>query len=361
MADELFDENLKESETKTAKCPSCGAELIYSPDTKGLVCPYCGASKEVDFNHFSSEIDIDKMFNESANEWGRETHIFSCNNCGAKVVLDKNEIATDCPFCGTTNIVESSEIVGLKPNGIVPYMINENTASDNSLSWAKKRFFAPRKFKKSVTPKGMIATYLPAFTFDSDTDSTYSGRLGETHYRTVTKNGKTTTVKETKYFNIRGTYKKFFNDILIHASDKINQKSLNKMAPFNTDNSQAYSLDFLHGYRAEVASRSGKDCFNDAKKVMDSEIRRGILAQYTYDVVDYLNVNTSFYNSTFKYLLLPVYIGHYIYKEKNYNFFVNGYNGKVTGKTPLSPIRISILVLFILAILALILYLVYIS
>ena len=361
MSKELYDEKIKESETETAKCPTCGAILIYDPDLKALKCPYCGTNKAVDFGRYSSEIDIDKLFNESANEWGKETHIFRCNNCGAKVVLNKNEIASECPFCGTTNIVESKELVGLKPNGIIPYSINQNTASNNSLTWAKKRVLAPRKFKKAVKPEGMIATYLPSFTFDSDTSSTYEGRLGEHYTRTVTKNGKTTTVRETKYFNVSGNYNKFFNDILIHASDKIDQKSLNKLSPFKTDFSQDFSKDFMHGYKAEVASRSGRDCFNDAKKVMDNEIRKGILSQYSYDVVDYLDVFTKLSNSTFKYVLLPIFIGHYNYKNKNYNFFVNGDTGKVTGKTPVSPIKVSILVLIGLLLFALILYLVYIS
>ena len=52
---------------------------------------------------------------------------------------------------------------------------------------------------------------------------------------------------------------------------------------------------------------------------------------------------------TYKYLLLPIYVGHFSFRQKLYNFFVNGQNGKVTGKTPLSPIRVGLLVLLGLA------------
>ena len=53
----------------------------------------------------------------------------------------------------------------------------------------------------------------------------------------------------------------------------------------------------------------------------------------------------SFGRVTYKYMLLPVYIGHSKYRKKLYNFFVNGQNGNVAGKTPVSPVKVTALVL----------------
>ena len=58
------------------------------------------------------------------------------------------------------------------------------------------------------------------------------------------------------------------------------------------------------------------------------------------------------YNTTYKYLLLPVYIGHSEYKKKLYRFYMNGQSGKVWGKTPKSPVRILTAVLLGLAVAA---------
>jgi hypothetical protein len=55
------------------------------------------------------------------------------------------------------------------------------------------------------------------------------------------------------------------------------------------------------------------------------------------------SVETS--NETYKYLLLPIYVGHCKWKKKFYNFFVNGHNGRVTGKTPVSGIKVFFTVL----------------
>ena len=75
---------------------------------------------------------------------------------------------------------------------------------------------------------------------------------------------------------------------------------------------------------------------------MRSSISDAILAQYTYDIVDSFNVDVAFGKVTYKYMLLPVYIGHSKYRNKLYNFFVNGQNGNVAGKTPVSPLKVGI-------------------
>ena len=45
-------------------------------------------------------------------------------------------------------------------------------------------------------------------------------------------------------------------------------------------------------------------------------------------------------NVGYKYVLLPVYVGHTEYKGERYQLFVNGQTGKVYGKTPKSKWKI---------------------
>ena len=52
----------------------------------------------------------------------------------------------------------------------------------------------------------------------------------------------------------------------------------------------------------------------------------------------------------YKYILIPLYVGHCNWKTKLYNFFVNGFNGKVTGKAPVSPLKVGALVLLGIAV-----------
>ncbi len=341
----------QENATETAQCPACGAKMVFDPEKQQLLCPYCGSLSEIDMTKLSQEIDFNKLLASPQNDWGTETHVFRCNNCGAKEVLSKNEIAKECPFCGTTNIVVTEELSGLKPNGVVPFAISKEQATEFATKWARKKFFAPSAFKKSAKPEKVKGTYSPAFTFDTRTSSTYYGRLGKYYYRTVTRNGKQERIREIRYFTVSGNYNMQFDDILIQASEKISQQNLDNMRPFDTNDSKEYSTDFLHGYIAQSNDKSGQDCWADAQVVANAEIRRRILRKYTYDTVEYLNVNTAFCDVTYKYLLLPIYVGNCNWKQKVYNFFVNGKNGKVTGKTPVSPLKVGIAILLGMAVL----------
>ncbi len=339
-----------EKNTDTAKCPKCGAEMVFSPKEQRLSCPYCGSTKEVNFNRTSSEIALSQLFAQKNDEWGEETHVFRCNNCGAKEVINRTEIAKACPFCGTTNITQVQELSGLRPNGVVPFAIDDKSACGNVIAWAKKKLFAPRAFKKSVKPEEIKGTYMPAFTFDSNTFTTYTGRLGKYYTRTVKVKGRTETRRELRYFSISGQFSMQFDDVLIQAGTRITQRDLDKLSPFQTNASKQYSSEYLHGYSAQSNERSGETCWEDAKLVIAERVRQQILAKYDYDVVDSFIPQTSCSDVTFKYVLLPLYVGHCNWKRKVYNFFVNGKNGRVTGKTPVSALRVIIAVVLGLAV-----------
>lgn len=331
-------------DANVSKCPTCGANLVYSPMLKKLHCDYCGGNVDIDLTDYADEIPFDRLA-RSYEEWSTETRIFACSNCGARTIVSRKDIAPVCPYCGAHNVVEQKDLVGLKPNAVLPFLIDTQTAAEKFKAWAKRRFFAPRKYKKSAKAEKIKGNYFPAFTFDSDTFSSYSGRLGKYYTVTVRRNGKTYTEQRIRYFNISGTYSMFFNDVLIYANRNKDEKTMGKLLPFATDYAQKYNDDFIYGFGAAQYEKDGTECWNEAQDKMREYVKNAILAQYTYDVIASLNINMSFGRVTYKYMLLPVYIGHSKYRKKLYNFFVNGQNGNVAGKTPVSPVKVTALVL----------------
>ena len=127
-----------------------------------------------------------------------------------------------------------------------------------------------------------------------------------------------------------------FSDILIECGPKLTQKIVDKIKPFTTNQIYKYDLKYLAGFTANNYDKSVESSFEDAKKIMQDTLRRKILAQYSYDVVQSLSINTNYNNIKFNYLLLPVYICNYKYGGKSYNFYVNGTSGKIWGKKPVS-------------------------
>lgn len=333
----------KRAETEFHKCPSCGGNMVFDPEKQVLSCPFCEQS--VDFKKDSAvkERDIAAAF-DLAEKWD-DTSIVSCENCGAKFVISSTDVALSCPYCGTSHVRKSADLAGVKPNAVYPFLITAEKAEQFSKKWAKRRIFAPRRFKKSIETRNIHGVYEPCFTFDSDTLSRYEGRIGKTKTRTVrTKNGtRTETYIDWRF--VKGKLSHFFNDVTVAAGEGMDQKSYSKLAPFDNSTIKVYSKEFLAGYSAKHYTKDLKTCWNESKEIIDKALREIILDMYGCDVVGYLNVSTIHNNVTFKYVLLPIYLLNYRYKKKDYRVAINGNTGKVCGKTPVSFWRVLVAVL----------------
>lgn len=331
--------------TETEKCPSCGSNMVFDPEGQCLSCPHCGTKVQFEKGDTAKELDLSSALGKDRQWNAEEAVVFSCDNCGAKVVLKAGQTAKLCPFCGTAHVRKTEELAGLKPNGLIPFSFGEEKAVEYSKTWAKKRFFAPRKFKKHLTAENVNGVYVPCFTFDSHTTSYYEGRIGTTHTRTVGSGKNRRTETYTVWRNISGTYYDDFNDVLITAGSKLDQQKLDKIRPYDTDAGKVYEENYLLGFMAYQYDEGLDGCWDKAKGFIDKELRNRILSQYSYDRVAYLNVSTRHERVTYKYVMLPVYVGNYNYKKKLFNFYVNGESGRTWGKYPKSVPKILSLVL----------------
>jgi hypothetical protein len=75
------------------------------------------------------------------------------------------------------------------------------------------------------------------------------------------------------------------------------------------------------------------------------------------DQVNGVNMSTDYADVKLKYLLLPVWMSSFRYKNKIYNFMVNGQTGKVGGKSPVAAWKVAVTVAVGLIIAAIIVYL----
>ncbi|MCL2630965.1 MAG: hypothetical protein FWD49_05540 [Firmicutes bacterium] len=343
--------NATEKATNISKCPGCGANIIFDPETCSLKCCFC--SNRVDIAVKPSRNIPINLLRDNDISWAKDTVAFVCNNCGAKEIICKGDISKACSFCGATNVVESSDVSGMRPNAVMPFRITKNTASEKVIAWGKKRIFAPKAFKRSAEPEEMKGIFNPAFTFNTNVFATYHGVLERK--KTVTTrgaDGKPVTKVVTESFRISGNYKDFYEEVTIQASEKIEQKTINKLLPFETKTAREFEEDYLRGSHASQYTKTGTQCWNEAQRLIENEVKRRILAKYTYSRVVSFSMNLTHSETVYKYVLLPLYVGHCLFKHKLYNFFVNGFTGKVTGKTPLSPIKVSFATFIGLALLA---------
>lgn len=339
MQERDFFENENKKETVTIKCAGCGANMVFDPETQMLKCPHCATVTDFEKSSKVLELDILSAF-ENAEVWKDDSSVYRCENCGAVVVLKVGETATGCPYCGTAHVVKSTELAGLKPNAVIPFTVTKETALENSKTWAKKKLFAPTKFKNNLHAEDFRGVYQPSFTFDSQTETIYQARLGTRHTRVVGSGKNRRTETYIVWRTVSGVYSDFFDDVLINADTTYSQSVLNKISPFDNGAIKTYDSEYLTGFMAKRSDRKIEDCWQDAKVCMDQAIKQRVLSRYHYHVVDYFRATTNHSNVTYKYVLLPLYLLNYRYNKKNYSVHVNGNTAKVVGKTPVSALRV---------------------
>ncbi len=346
----------QEYNAKTFKCNSCGNFLRYDPDTNKMKCSYCDSTYELQPTTSAIELQYTSISEKDYEDWIGEKTI-KCSSCGAVVSLENYQTATNCPFCNAPNVISIDNIVGIKPNAILPFKISQQKAQTFYQKWIKNRIFAPRNLRKKSLTQEMKGVYIPCFTFDTQSHSKYSIRYGQYYYVTVGSGKNRHQERRVRWYVDSGTQDDNFDDLQIEASQQITQKEMGQMGGFDTQNSVRYHNQFVSGYYSERYSKSLDESWIDAQKLANNKIVQEIKNRYNADVVDYCNVESEFYKTTYKYCLVPMWLIKYNYDNKKYGCVLNGRNGKIIGKAPLSWVKVSLASIFGGGLIALIVYL----
>lgn len=348
------------------KCENCGASLVFVPGTHNLACEFCKTTSEIiskdDDTSIQSYDLIDFINSEELPDNTIQTNVVKCTSCGASTTLPANQTSAKCPFCTAPLVldIDSSQNL-IKPHYVLPFTIDKKQALNNFTKWINSSWFAPSDLgKKSATnSSGLIGIYIPHWTFDSDTITSYTGKRGDYYYTTETYteivDGEERVcereVRHTDWNWVSGEVETNFRDILISASSSVSQKYDEALQPWDMDQLVHFDERYLSGFRSEAYQLKPEDGFDIAKQEMEPDIRREILNDIGGDeqVID--SHESEYTNLGIKYILLPVWISSFNYNNKIYQFMVNANTGEVIGEKPKSWIKITLLILVILAVL----------
>ncbi|MBN2684553.1 MAG: hypothetical protein JXR40_04695 [Pontiellaceae bacterium] len=355
----MTEENL--SAVDSFACTGCGADLKYQPGSSRLVCQHCGMENEIpEIDEPIEELDFHAYLNGQSGQADQIVqHFVKCDSCGAICTLETNVTAADCVYCGTPLVVEhANDESVIQPKSLLPFKLKKDEALASFKSWVGKRWFAPNDLKKaSLNFDHFNGVYIPYWTFDTDTRSSYVGQRGDYYYvtesYTTTENGKTVTktrqVRKIRWSFASGHVRESFDDILTVASRTLPPKRINALEPWDLNNLVPFDRSYLSGFIAEKYQVDLGEGFDLAKEEADRCIRQLVKRDIGGDEQRITRINTQYNNISFKHLLLPVYVCAYRFKEKTYQFLVNGRTGEVQGDRPYSWAKITALVLGILA------------
>lgn len=340
------------------KCPNCGATVVYDPETLAMTCPFCGYSRQLpkpdDNGQDVEECDFSSATNRESLDWGKEKKSLVCKNCGAETIMDSADTAQCCPYCGSTQVmpVDNDESV-VAPGGVVPFEISKEKAAELFKSWMKGKLFAPTEAKKSCEAKNFNGVYLPYWTYDSQTTSPYMVKLG---FDSKDKDGNV----HTTYRTYTGIYERFIDDETVYASKKTNNPYIKQASTFDFTKLRKYSPEFIAGFLAErytIGLDEGWDIAKgQIKTKLESEIGSMEKKRHHADSVSKVMFNTSYAKVTYKYVLAPIWIANFKFKEKLYNIVINGQSGQIRGQSPVSPAKVAIFIAILVAVFAAIWY-----
>ena len=343
-------------------CDNCGSDLRFDPAKGLLVCDHCGNTEQIGDNGpwqgSIQELDFQRAVSQqlSASDI-EETRVSKCPNCGAEIEFDPDIHAAECPFCATPVVTNTGANRHIKPRGLLPFALDEATARAAMNDWLGSLWFAPNGLQEYARKgRSMSGIYVPYWTFDADTKSSYTGQRG-THYyesRTVMRDGKrqSVRVRKTRWTGVSGRVARFFDDVLVLASQSLPKKYTDGLEPWDLSALEPYKPEYLAGFRAEAYQVELADGFVEARAYMDRMIQRDIRYDIGGDDQRINSVQTSVSDVTFKHVLLPVWLAAYKYRGATFRFVVNGRTGRVQGERPYSAWKIAFAV-FIGTILAL--------
>lgn len=353
---------LLESSSKSYQCPSCAGQMHFDPDSEKMMCRYCQSYVDIDCE---ADEKVKKCFHEAMKSGVRswtddDVETLSCGNCGAELFFDGHSKSQFCGYCGSSHIRAQKVDQTIPPDDVIPFKISEKKARESFENWLKGKWFAPKDIKKAFERASLTGTYIPYWSYDTETSSHYTAQRGDHYYVTRTRrvNGKTQTVRErrTRWRRVSGGYDKKYEDVLVCASSKIDEDILSGISGFSLKEKAVYRPEYLSGFMAERYSVSLDDGWIKGKQSIDQDLKHDITGRIGGDVVRGLNVHSQYDDLKFKHLLAPLWICSYQYKQRTYHFMVHGQSGRVSGKYPKCAKKIAF-VLFFSVVMLVIIYL----
>lgn len=344
-----------EGKGRVFPCPQCGADLVFHIGQQALKCPYCAYEEAIVLpaDEEVKERDLDAMLKSLVEHHDKGRNSFEgmkelrCGGCGGTVVFQDTLTSSNCPYCATPIQLDKAVVAKdrIAVDGVLPFLVDHDKAAKSLADWVKSRWFAPNDFLSQGIRADFNGVYLPYWTFDAMTFTSYSGWRGENYTVTVGSGKDRRTETRTRWYPASGSFQRFFDDVLVVASKGLNENCIHELEPWPLPKVATYNQQMIAGFLSRTYDVQLPDGFEAARarihSALEGDVRRRIGGDKQR--IDKMDVRHS--AVTFKHLLLPVWMMAYRYHAKAFRVYVNACTGEVQGERPYSWVKITIAVI----------------
>jgi hypothetical protein len=336
-------------------CAACGAQAEWNPAKHLLVCPFCGTESPHELNRQTGaieELDLLAALREIPDDergWQTPTRSVRCQSCQAVMVFEGARVGQNCEFCGSPALVSYDEVrPPIRPQSLLPFRVSDAQVRETVRHWYASKWLAPNAFKRRALVDTLHGLYIPYWTFDAHVRCPWRAQSGTYYYVQQGKNR----VRRVRWTPAAGVVEHFFDDVLIAGTKGIPPNLLWQIEPFPTGGLVPYDKGYLSGHVVEHYQVVLTDAAQQAMRNMERELRELCILQIPGDTYQNLQMQPDWSGRTFKHILVPVYLLTYVYRGKNYQAVVNAVTGRMGGTYPVSWLKVMLIVLAILMVLA---------
>lgn len=351
------------------KCPDCGANMEYDPNSNLMYCAYCGqfhqvggigktnekeeetkkdwhmdapvkydvSSEKSDNNEETVEEEYKSVDSYEANYI--EVNVFHCSSCGAEMMTNDVEVTQRCAYCGQAGIIFDRVSKEQKPDKIIPFRFDKETAIDMVKHRFKSAKYLPDEVER-ITVDSVYGIYMPYWIYDSHMAMGIK----------LTRNGNNGNYT-TKDSEIKDKL------IALDASKRLNNDISLLLNPFPVEEAVDFDPSYLSGFWADkfdVPFEARKD---DARRVFADELEEEILSRHLdpevkvmeetygniYRKTGVIQVERYGEKYTLKgiyYAFMPIYFITFRISDRLVNILVNGTTGRIIGSVPADPRKV---------------------
>ena len=348
------------------QCPACTGPLHFSAETGKLTCDYCGSAYDVaeiealyaqkeaeaaaakeaaDAKAEAAKADAadDGGWDTSglSSDWGADAdglRVYGCPSCGAELICDQSTAATACPYCGNPTVLGGQLSGKLKPEYIIPFKLDRKAAVQNLNKYYKGKKFLPKAFKEQNHVEEIQGVYVPFWLYDATADArgAYEGEVTESH-----REGDYI-VTNTQHYNVARAGEADFIKVPVDGSSKMPDAHMDAIEPFDYSAIQPFSTAYLPGFLADRYDEDEEKCLPRATRRMENTTRaalRETIGGYSEVHTKAENINIDIRKA--HYALLPVWMLHTRWNDKDFLFAMNGQTGRLIGDLPVDPKRVA--------------------
>lgn len=312
------------------KCPNCAATITFDIDKQQFHCEYCESDfKLEELNKRNS--NASSIENNKARET-MDVLEYTCKNCGAQVITEKNTASTFCVYCGNVAILKNKLTGIYAPDYIIPFKNNKDEIINNFINLQKGRPLMPKLFNNPKNIEKITGIYIPFWLFDVKV----SGQAEFTGNKVKTwRSGDYRYTKTDIYRLIRGA-DILFDRVPVDGSSRFDNTLMQSLEPFDYKVLEKYNHAYLAGFLAEKYDVDDKNSLiNACDRSVNSTIDKMKESCLGYSGVSLRKNSLKKEVLETDYVLLPVWMLNVKYGDKFWTFAMNGQTGKMVGNIPI--------------------------